>query len=449
MDLFSSPPEEKESRDAPLADRMRPTNWEEFVGQRHLVDPDSLLRRTLRAGGTFSMILWGPPGSGKTTLAQLAAKEMRAHLVYFSAVLSGVKEVRRFLDEAKRLRSLRGIRTILFVDELHRFNKAQQDAFLPHVEKGEILLFGATTENPSFEINSALLSRCHVFVLHPLSPEHIIEVMRRALRDEHRGLGGFEVDVDDGVLEAIASSCQGDARVALNILESMVMGHAQKGGERKRLTVEQTRRIIQQHPLLYDKASEEHYNLISALHKSLRGGDPDAALYWLVRMLESGEDPLYIARRMIRFACEDVGLADPQALTVAVVAKEAFHFLGPPEGNLALAEAAVYLALAPKSNSLYAGYEMARETIKKTGCPAVPLHLRNAPTELMRRLGYAANYRYPHDDPDKVVHQTYLPEKMESVRFYRPSEQGHERELSMRLRRWKLLRRIKRLRETS
>jgi len=440
MNLFDKAPGDPLARDAPLAERMRPRTWDEFVGQAHLVGPDSALRRAAETGRPFSMILWGPPGSGKTTLARLAAQESRCRLVAFSAVLSGVKEVRQIIEEARQIRALQGTRTILFVDELHRFNKSQQDAFLPHVERGDILFFGATTENPSFEINAALLSRCRVFVLHPLSLEEILQILRHALEDRERGLGALPLTLEDGVLEAVAGSSNGDGRVALNVLESLVLITAPLIDGTRHLSVEAARRHIQQHPLLYDKAGEEHFNLISALHKSLRGGDPDAALYWLARMLEAGEDPLYVARRMVRFASEDVGLADPQALQVALAAKDAFHFLGPPEGFLALAEAAVYLALAPKSNSLYTSYAKVRDTIDRTGPLPTPLEIRNAPTRLMRDLGYGRGYLYPHEDPDRVVDQQYLPQALAGERFYEPSDQGWERELAKRLQRWREIR---------
>jgi putative ATPase len=444
MDLFDHNKGSVSHRETPLADRMRPQRWEDFLGQDHLVGPNSLLRKAVEAQKPFSMILWGPPGTGKTTLARLAAKETQFRLVSFSAVLSGVKEVRQILDEARKIRIIQGTRTILFVDELHRFNKAQQDAFLPHVEKGDILFFGATTENPSFEINSALLSRCHVFLLHPLGKEEILLILGRSLEDEEHGLGNLGVTLDKGVLESLACSVGGDARVAINIMESMVLATEPDSHGKRHLTLEEVRRILHERPLLYDKAGEEHFNLISALHKSLRGGDPDAALYWLARMLEAGEDPLYVARRMVRFASEDVGLADPQALQVALAAKDAFHFLGPPEGFLALAEAAIYLALAPKSNTLYKAYTKVNEKIKNTGSLPVPLALRNAPTGLMQQLGYGRDYRYPHDDPDRVVDQDYLPKGLLHTHFYDPSDQGWERELMKRLRHWRSLRRSKR-----
>jgi putative ATPase len=447
MDLFKHAAESRTRQEAPLADRVRPTRWEEFVGQAHLVGEEALLRKAVQAGKPFSMILWGPPGTGKTTLAEIAARAMEAHLVTFSAVLAGVKDVRHVLDEARQRRTMQGLRTILFVDELHRFNKAQQDAFLPHVERGDILLFGATTENPSFEINAALLSRCQVFLLHPLRPEEIVEILKRALQDKDRGLGNLKVHADDNALQAIAESAGGDARVGLNMLESLVSFLASRQDRAPLLTAETVQEFLLKHPLLYDKAGEEHFNLISALHKSLRGGDPDASLYWLGRMLEAGEDPLYVARRLVRFASEDVGLADPQALSVAIAARDAFHFLGPPEGFLALAQAAVYLALAPKSNSIYRAYGKVQEAIGKHGPLPVPLAIRNAPTPFMRNLGYGRDYRYPHDDPDRVVDQQYLPDGIGTQRFYHPSDQGQEKIMAERLRRWYHLRRIKQQRD--
>jgi putative ATPase len=440
MNLFEHAAAASVSRDAPLADRVRPRQWEEFVGQDHLVGPNARLRRAADTQQPLSMILWGPPGTGKTTLARIFAQASGCRVVAFSAVLSGVKEVRQIIEEARQIRSLQNVRTMLFVDELHRFNKAQQDAFLPHVEKGDIFFLGATTENPSFEINAALLSRCHVFVLNPLKPEEIASVLDRALNDTEKGLGKISVSIEDGVLGAVSGMCGGDARVALNALESMVQCTPPDPDGVRRLTLEETRRILREHPLLYDKAGEEHFNLISALHKSLRGGDPNASLYWLARMLEAGEDPLYVARRMVRFASEDVGLADPRALQIALAAKEAFHFLGPPEGFLALAEAAAYLALAPKSNSLYTAYGKVREAIRRTGPLPPPLSIRNAPTTLMRDLGYGRDYRYPHEDPERVVDQEYMPEGLMGERFWEPSNQGWEQELTRRMERWRELR---------
>jgi putative ATPase len=443
LDLFQRDQRPPSESKAPLAERLRPRRWEEFVGQEHLVGPSGPIRKAAQARKPFSMILWGPPGTGKTTLAHLFAQETGCVLVAFSAVLSGLKEVKHLIEEAKRAKALRGLSTILFVDELHRFNKAQQDAFLPHVEKGDIILIGATTENPSFEVNSALLSRCRVFVLRQLTEEEILKVLSRALEDRERGLASLSPRVEVEALRLIARASGGDARVALNMLESLVECTAPNEAGIREIGLEATKEAVSSHPLLYDKGGEEHFNLISAFHKSLRGGDPDAALYWLVRMLEAGEDPLYVARRMVRFASEDVGLADPIALQVALSAKEAFDFLGPPEGYLALAEAAIYLAMAPKSNSVYVAYEKARESIEETGPLPVPLEIRNAPTPLMQRLGYGRGYLYPHDDPDRVVAQNYMPRELSSRRFWEPTEQGMERELKLRFLRWLELRRMK------
>ncbi len=441
MELFERPNMPGKASQSPLADRMRPRSWEELVGQEHLTGPGGPLYRAVEAASPFSLILWGPPGTGKTTIAFLFAKETGCRLVAFSAVLSGVKEVKAVLEEARRIRSLQGKPTALFVDELHRFNKAQQDAFLPHVEKGDIIFLGATTENPSFEVNAALLSRCQVFVLYSLTPQQIVLLMRRSLEDSERGLAGLKPLLEDGVLESVAQAAGGDARVALNMLESIVLGTRPDSTGVRQVSLQEARRLLHQHPLLYDRVGEQHFNLISALHKSLRGGDPDASLYWLGRMLEAGEDPLYIARRMVRFASEDVGLADPVALQVALAAKEAFHFLGPPEGFLALAQAAVYLALAPKSNSLYAAYGKLRQAIERTGPLPVPLSLRNPVSGLMVKLGYGRGYLYPHEDPERVVDQEYLPDDLLSQIFWEPSDQGFEQELADRLKRWRELRR--------
>ena len=413
---------------APLADRMRPRTLDELVGQEHLVGPGRVLREAIERGELHSMILWGPPGSGKTTLASLMAHVAGAHFVAFSAVLAGVKEIRQVIAEADH--------TILFVDEIHRFNRAQQDAFLPHVEKGTVVLVGATTENPSFEVNSALLSRCRVYVLHGLGEDDLLGIMRRALTDRERGLGALRAEADDDALRVIARLANGDARSALNMLELAVTLVA-PGSRSPRVTEAAIREAAQKKTLLYDKSGEEHYNLISALHKSLRDSDPDASLYWMTRMLESGEDPLYIARRLVRFASEDVGNADPAALTLTLAAKEAYDFLGSPEGELALAQATLYLALAPKSNAVYTAYNEAKTDVNERPAEPVPLHIRNAPTGLMKDLGYGRGYQYAHDAPEARVDQEHLPEALRGRRYYRPTDRGLEAELGRRLAEWR------------
>ncbi len=421
---------------APLADRMRPRTLDEIVGQEHLLGPGRVLRAAIERSELHSMILWGPPGSGKTTLASLMAQTTGASFVAFSAVLSGVKEIRAVIAEAEAGQRRHGRPTILFVDEIHRFNRAQQDAFLPHVEKGTIILVGATTENPSFEVNSALLSRCRVYVLHALDEATLVEILRRAIADPERGLGRRRPLVEDAALARIAALANGDARSALNILE-LAVTLAGAEGERPRVTDTAVREAAQRKSLLYDKAGEEHYNLISALHKSLRDSDPDASLYWMTRMLESGEDPLYVARRLVRFASEDVGNADPEALTLTLAAKEAYDFLGSPEGELALAQATLYLALAPKSNAVYLAYNEAKADVAERPAEPVPLHIRNAPTRLMKDLGYGAGYAYAHDAPDARVDQEHLPEALRARRYYRPTDRGREAEVARRLAEWR------------
>ena len=413
----------------PLAERMRPQRLEDFVGQDHIVGPNTLLGRALSAGRIFPVIFWGPPGSGKTTLARLVARYTGLPFRSFSAVTSGLKELREVVTLAEHTLGTTGKPTLLFVDEIHRFNKAQQDAFLPHVESGLIVLVGATTQNPSFELIPPLLSRTRVLLLKALDVQAIKKILNRAIHDEERGLGSLKVKITPEALDILAASSGGDARVALNNLEALVLDVTkQKGQEEKGLLidVETLAHSIETRPLLYDKEGEEHYNIISAFHKSLRGGDVQASLYWLYRMLEAGEDPLFIARRMIRVATEDVGLADPQALQVAVAAFEAFERVGSPEGELALAEAAAYLALAPKSNALYLAEKEVREEIKRTGTLPVPLHIRNAPTKLMKKLGYGKGYLYPHNHPGGKVEQEYLPQGLRKKLFYRPTDRGFE-----------------------
>ena len=421
----------------PLAERMRPRNLEEFMGQEHLLGPGKFLRRMLESGKIFPLIFWGPPGAGKTTLARMMASYTKAHFIQFSAVLSGVKEIREVVKEAEGRLKEKGQKTILFVDEIHRFNKAQQDAFLPHVEKGNIILIGATTENPSFEVIAPLLSRTKVLVLKSLTGSDLERITQRALQDPERGLGKIRARLVPEALELIKILADGDARIALNTLEQAVsLTQLDTEGTCliSRATVEEA---LQKKTLRYDKDGEEHYNLIPALHKSLRGSDPDGALYWLARMIEAGEDPLYIARRMVRFASEDVGLADPQALLQALAAKETYHFLGSPEGELALVQAAIYLATTPKSNALYQAYGVIKKAIEQTGALPVPLHLRNAPTALMKGLGYGRGYRYAHDYPEALVIQENLPEEIKGRKFYHPTERGYEKTIKTRLEYWR------------
>jgi putative ATPase len=435
--LFDQKGRDLIQREAPLADRIRPRTLEEFVGQEHLLGQGKVLRQAIETDHLPSMILWGPPGSGKTTLAMIIAQTTGAQFIAFSAVLSGVKEIKEVVKEADDEWMVEKQKTILFVDEIHRFNKAQQDAFLPHVEKGTIILIGATTENPSFEVISPLLSRTKVFTLNPLTEEEIEVILSRALADKERGLGPYPTVMDPEVIKGISRLANGDARIGLNTLEMLVLTTPPDSKGFRHIRKEDLKEILQRKTFLYDKSGEEHYNLISALHKSLRGSDPDAALYWFGRMLEAGEDPLYIARRMVRFASEDVGMADPHALQVAVSAMEAFHFIGLPEGNLALAEAAVYLATAPKSNSLYTAYQRVQRDIREVENMPVPLHIRNAPTTLMKDLGYGKDYKYPHDYPDHFVNEEYLPENLKGKTYYHPSDQGFEREIKRRLEYWR------------
>jgi len=421
----------------PLADRMRPRSFDELLGQDKLLAPGRPLRVAIERDLLQSIILWGPPGTGKTTLARLIAQVTRAHFIAFSAVLAGIKEIKAVMAEAEQARRQLGRRTIVFVDEIHRFNKAQQDAFLPRVEAGDIVLIGATTENPSFEVNSALLSRSQVFVLEPLTAAAIVALLGRALEDSERGLGAEGVDVEPDAMETIARLANGDARTALNLLEATVTAAPPADeGPRRQVDMALVEQAVQRKMLLYDKTGEEHFNLISALHKSMRNSDPDAAVYWLARMLEAGEDPLYIARRVVRFASEDVGIADPQALAVAMAAKEAVHFTGMPEGNTALAQAVIYMATAPKSNAVYTAYQQASSDALHDEAEPVPLHLRNAPTRLMKDLEYGKGYQYAHDDREGIAAMDCLPDRLRGRKFYRPTERGFEKEIKRRLDAW-------------
>jgi putative ATPase len=440
MDLFKQDGVKAGQDSRPLADRMRPRTLDEYVGQTHLMGAGTLLRRAIGADQLFSMIFWGPPGSGKTTLARIIAGAVQSHFASFSAVLSGVKEIRAVVDEARVQQRDHRKKTILFVDEIHRFNKAQQDAFLPHVESGLITLIGATTENPSFEVIAPLLSRSRVLLLKPFSDDELMLILEKALKDSERGLGELSLEIEPEAMAAIVWSADGDARAALNTLEATASLVQTQKDHRRKITRALVEEAFQKKFLLYDKGGEEHYNLISALHKSLRGSDPDAALYWLGRMLAAGEDPLYIARRMVRFASEDVGNADPRALTVAVSALQAFQFIGLPEGELALAQAAVYLATASKSNALYTGYGRIKETISRTGTLPVPLHIRNAPTRLMKELGYGKGYLYAHDFEDAYVPQDFLPEKLKGETYYHPTDRGYEKIIRERMEQWRKLR---------
>ena len=449
-------------RKNPLADRMRPRTLEEFVGQEHLIAPGKPLRAQIERDDLGSLIFWGPPGTGKTTLAKIIASLTRAEFIEFSAVLAGIKEIKQVMADAERARQY-GTRTIVFIDEIHRFNKAQQDAFLPHVEKGNIRLIGATTENPSFEIISALLSRSRVYVLKPLTEAQIVLLLRRALEDNERGLGAMKLPANDDVLMRIATYSSGDARSAYNVLEvaaTLALERARvdaeaphplktakepalslsKGGAASRggtsgpeITNDIVQDALQKRVLLYDKAGEEHYSLISALHKSVRNSDPDASLYWLGRMLEAGEDPLYVARRVVRMAVEDIGLADPNALSLCMAARDAVDFIGMPEGNLALAQAVVYLAMAPKSNALYTAYGEVQQDVERTAAEPVPLHLRNAPTGLMKHLGYGQGYQYAHDLESKVADMQCLPDNLKDRKYYQPTSEGAEKRIRERL----------------
>jgi putative ATPase len=429
-----SQPDESADKTRPLADRMRPRTLDEFVGQEHILGPGKSLRVQIERDDTGSLIFWGPPGVGKTTLANIIARMTHAEFVQFSAVLTGIKEIKQVMADAERARQY-GTRTIVFIDEVHRFNKAQQDAFLPYVEKGSIRLIGATTENPSFEVISALLSRSRVYILQSLTAEQIVLLLRRALEDSERGLGDLHLKADEGALEKIAAYSSGDARSAYNVLEvaaTLALEAKTKGGE-PRITDAVVTDALQKRVLMYDKAGEEHYNLISALHKSVRNSDPDAALYWLARMLEGGEDGLYIARRVVRMASEDIGLADPNALNITLAARDAVDFLGMPEANLALAQAVVYLAAAPKSNALLTAYGAVLEDVERTAQDSVPLHLRNAPTGLMKAVGYGAGYQYAHNLEEKVADMQCLPDNLKGRVYYHPTDEGIEKRIKARL----------------
>ena len=434
--MFEQKSNERKDLEAPLATRMRPATFSDFVGQEHLIGTGRVLRKAIETDKIPSVILWGPPGSGKTTLAYIIADATESHFSPISAVNAGVADLRRIIEEAKDRHKALQQQTILFIDEIHRFNKAQQDAVLPYVENGTVVLIGATTENPSFEVISALLSRCQVLTLNPLTDDEIHLIVLRALKDTIRGLGALNIELDEDALHHLITVSNNDARVALNGLEMAALATPPDADGKRRISLATIEDAIQHRALRYDKDGEHHYNTISALHKSMRGSDPDASLYWLARMLEAGEDPLYIARRLVRFASEDVGMADPQALVIAVAAQQAVHFLGIPEGNLALAEATVYLATTTKSNSLYQAYSRVQEEVRQSSNEPVPLHLRNPVTPLMKEAGYGKGYKYAHDYPGHFVEQQNLPDSLQGKHYYTPSDQGYEKKIIDRLKAW-------------
>jgi putative ATPase len=432
-DLFSPDSGKTIRTNAPLADRMRPEKIDDFCGQAEIMGDGKPLRQLLEKGRIHSAIFWGPPGSGKTTLAYLISRHLKMKFIFFSAVTSGIKEIKQVMVEAEREEAIHGKQTILFVDEIHRFNKSQQDAFLPYVESGKIVLLGATTENPSFEVIGALLSRLKVYLLRPLGEDDIDRIITRAIVDAENGLGKQDVQIDAEARACISQTCAGDARRALTLLEFACVSDAEWESGKAHITLDKITTIQQKKVLLYDKSGEEHFNLISALHKSLRDSDPDAALYWLARMLAGGEDPMYLARRMVRFAVEDIGLADPNAMNVALNAKEVYHFLGSPEGELALAEVALYLAAAPKSNKVYVAYQRVNKTIEEEPAYEVPYHIRNAPTGLMKGFGYGKGYQYAHDFDEAITGQSDLPDQLKTRKFYYPTERGIEKKIKERL----------------
>jgi len=436
MDMFEHQFDEQKKQEAPLAVRMRPANLHDFVGQEHLIGEGRVLRKAIEAGKLPSIVLWGPPGSGKTSMAYIIANTTDSHFSPISATSAGVHDLRLIIEKAKENRKLYRRKTILFIDEIHRFNKTQQDAILPFVEDGTVTLIGATTENPSFEVTSPLLSRSQVLTLNSLNENEIRVIIMRALKDGLKGLGALNVELVPDAMEHLVSMSRGDARVVLNALEMAALTTPPDAHKKRLISLATIEDAIQRRALQYDRVGDQHYDLISALHKSMRGSDPDASLYWLARMLEAGEDPLYIARRLVRFASEDVGMADPQALVIAMAAQQAVHFIGMPEGNLALAEAVVYLATAPKSNSLYEAYSRVQEEIKQGAADSVPLHLRNAVTPLMKETGYGKEYKYAHDYPEHFVEQQNLPDSLQSKQFYSPGALGYEKQIAARLKNW-------------